>query len=40
MTTYDGKGTTNKFTYDSNKDELYKFDYKNFMTKVSDGING
>lgn len=39
LTTYEGKGTTGKFGYDSNKEELYKFDYKNYITTVSDGVN-
>ena len=32
-------GLTNKYSNDSNSDELYKFDYKNYTTKLTHEIN-
>lgn len=32
-------GLTNKYINDSNSDELYKFDYKNYTTKLTHEIN-
>lgn len=32
-------GLTNKYTSDANSDELYKFDYKNYTTKLTNEIN-
>ena len=32
-------GLTNKYNSDSNSDELYKFDYKSYTTKLTNDIN-
>lgn len=32
-------GLTNKYINDSNSDELYKFDYKNYTTKLTNETN-
>lgn len=32
-------GLTNKYSNDSNSDELYKFDYKNYTTKLTNETN-
>lgn len=32
-------GLTNKYNSDSNPDELYKFDYKSYTTKLTNDIN-
>lgn len=37
-TNYD-YGLTNKYNSDSNSDELYKFDYKSYTTKLTNDIN-